>query len=476
MRPLAVEQLIPLLRQGRVGVQEVDPRKEHVVRRVPLLTRVELVLGGPDVDLVQDLAGPDGVQHRLEERRLGPLVHLLVRRLGVNPQLRPLVQHGLGLVVVDHAVDARLEQLELAARRVRAVPGHDAGDLLGVVGAELAAGPGREPLARVVDGPPVRVVGEVEVVAQGHLERLEVADVDDPDAVGAARLGQLQLLGRLLELDGVDPLVVARVADVVEVVVDARAALALRLVGERQPAHVAPVVVGPQQRDALGDVEALLLVLLDFLVQAPGLRHGMDVNLEHLLDDGLLVVHQLLEHEEQGIEAQAALDLGVAGAAHGHGPQAVTRVGLGAAGADAEVLVDGLIVEVVGPRAVVVGAELVLSAHHGLGVRGAEHDLVGVGERLRLGVVGVDHVAPERGPEVVGAQAEDELEDETVELVGVAGGAVPGVGEVGAAVGVSGGRRNMEEGKRESTDPTQLLRPGCSSLMKKPRYRTDGEP
>ena len=44
----------------------------------------------------------------------------------------------------------------------------------------------------------------------------------------------------------VNPLIVARTADVIEVIIDARAATALALFGCWQAADVAPVVVAPE--------------------------------------------------------------------------------------------------------------------------------------------------------------------------------------------------------------------------------------
>ena len=244
----------------------------------------------------------------------------------------------------------------------------------------------------------------------------------------------MHLLGGLLELDGVDPLVVARVTDVVEVVVDTRAAGAFSLVGQREAANVAPVVVGPEEGNVLGDMEALFLVGLDFLVETPGLRDGGYVNLECVFDDGSLIGDKLFEHLQKGAEAKATLDLGIASSSHRHGEQAILGIGLGTKSTDTEVIIDRLVVEVVSPRALVVSPELVLTTHERLGVGRAEDNFVGIGERLVLGIISVVDGSPESGPEVVGAETEKQLADETPEFVCVTSRAVPGIGEVGAVI------------------------------------------
>ena len=82
-----------------------------------------------------------------------------------------------------------LEELKLAASGVEAISVHDVGNILGELGSELTLSPGLKPLRRAVDVPAVSVIREVEEMGDGDLEGLEIADVYDPDAVGAAGLG-----------------------------------------------------------------------------------------------------------------------------------------------------------------------------------------------------------------------------------------------------------------------------------------------
>ena len=117
----------------------------------------------------------------------------------------------------------------------------------------------------------MRIPGEGQEELDGELHRLQVADIHDPDAVGAVFVGEVHLLPDLGDGNGVEPLVGARIADVVEVVVDARAAGALAFVGRRQAAEVAPVVVAPEQGDVVGHAHAVLVVFLHLLVERPDL-------------------------------------------------------------------------------------------------------------------------------------------------------------------------------------------------------------
>ena len=55
-------------------------------------------------------------------------------------------------------------------------------------------------------------------------------------------------------------------------------------------------------------------------------------------------------------------------------------------------------------------------AHHGFFVRGAHDDAVLVGERGVEGIVGGEGVVPHGGPEEVGLEAEEQIEDPGIEL------------------------------------------------------------
>ena len=111
---------------------------------------------------------------------------------------------------------------------------------------------------------------------------------------GAARPREIHLLPGLFDLDGVEPFVVARPADIVEVIVDAVAALTLRA-GRRQPANLSPVVVREQQDDVVRDFHAAIVVVLHFLVERPDLRRSLGRLAGDCSDDATLVGDDGLE-------------------------------------------------------------------------------------------------------------------------------------------------------------------------------------
>ena len=78
--------------------------------------------------------------------------------------------------------------------------------------------------------------------------------------------------------DGVsiEPLIGARIAHIVEVVVNSRAAAALSFIRGRQPANISPVIVAPEQSYVIRNAHAFLVVTLHLLVQCPNLGIGSD--------------------------------------------------------------------------------------------------------------------------------------------------------------------------------------------------------
>src|SRR6478609_6005155 len=110
----------------------------------------------------------------------------------------------------------RLQQLEFATRSIHAIAGHDAGNGFDMLTAEFALDPVFNPLGSAVRLPSLSVIGKIHKVADGDFLWLEISDVDNPDTASISVVCQGHLLSGLLQLNGVDPLVVSWVANIVE--------------------------------------------------------------------------------------------------------------------------------------------------------------------------------------------------------------------------------------------------------------------
>jgi hypothetical protein len=152
------------------------------------------------------------------------------------------------------AVEAH--ELGLADEVEGVVAGHHVGDLRSVCSGELFGGPlGQEVVlghlrhARLVGG-------ELHKVINVDLRGLEVAYVEDPVLARVVVVGLGHLFADERGRRGREPEVVVRRAPVGDVVVDAGAAGAGLFGRARQLADVAVVVVGPAERDVVGDLHA----------------------------------------------------------------------------------------------------------------------------------------------------------------------------------------------------------------------------
>src|SRR5208283_2689041 len=129
-------------------------------------------------------------------------------------------------------------QLRLSTAVELGVLRNDVGDLGCVLWPEFAFGPQARVLGDHFFRPAVRVPGEGDKELDRELHRLQVADVHDPDAVGAVFVSEVHLLPDLGDGNGVEPLVGARIADIIEVVVNSGAAGALALVRRGQATNI----------------------------------------------------------------------------------------------------------------------------------------------------------------------------------------------------------------------------------------------
>ena len=228
----------------------------------------------------------------------------------------------------------------------------------------------------------------------GIFHRLQIADVEDPQFLDAAEVGQLQLLPHVLYGGDVDPLRVAGGTDVVHVVVESPSALALLFLGSRQTAHVAPVVVAEQDGHVVGHTQAGVIVVLHLFIECPDLRSLVSRLAGHLLDDAALVVDDVLQEFCVGAVAHRLVTV----AAHADGHDVVGAVH--ALDALTEEAVEVLFVRgvVPGAPALAVAGILLVVAGHRLVVRRAHHHTHRVGGLQVLGIVGIEGPAPHRGP------------------------------------------------------------------------------
>ena len=92
-------------------------------------------------------------------------------------------------------------------------------------------------------------------ILHGKLVAFEVADVDNPNPVRTVLFGQGHLIPNFCDRAAIKPLITARPAVVIEVIIDSRAAAVLEFPGGRQTADIAPIIFRPKQGHIVGDAQ-----------------------------------------------------------------------------------------------------------------------------------------------------------------------------------------------------------------------------
>ena len=401
MIPFAAADLaLVLICQIRVALEQLAHARRHVVRRHTPLARVQAIEAGRHVH-VEGIGGrADGILHELEVgvahvrgQRAADAHGFVGERIVVRDDTRRLI-------VVGEAVGVGLKLLRAPPRVVARVFIDDGRDVLRVRRTEFARSPITQVLGQPLRRPRLRIPRIRHEEFGRHFHRLQVAHVDDPQPVRAVLVREIHLLPHLGDLGDIQPFVRTWAADVVEVVVDAGAAAALAFLKRRQTADIAPVIVAPEQQHVVRDAHALLVVVLNFLVQRPQLRHLLRFLLELLPDDRTLVADDLLQQVDVGVFRHRL----VAVAAHRHRDHlfVIARV---AQALGPEVTQDVAVAMVI-PRSLAVALPLLLRPHHRFVVGRAHHDAHRVGELAVFLVVVIERRVPHGRPQVVGAHAE----------------------------------------------------------------------
>ena len=127
-------------------------------------------------------------------------------------------------MVVGEAKGGGIDQFGFSAAVVLGVLCEEVGDFCGVLGAEGAGRPGLAEVRGVFRCEQFGVPGHGHEEVDREFHRLQITDVCDPDSRGAVAVREVHLLPDFGDRDGVEPFIVSRTADVIEVVVDAGAA------------------------------------------------------------------------------------------------------------------------------------------------------------------------------------------------------------------------------------------------------------
>ena len=127
-----------------------------------------------------------------------------------------------------------------------------------------------------------------------HLFRLQVAHVDNPDAVDAALVGEVELFAELRHGGGVHPTVVPWATVHVDMIIETQTALALALLLCTLTADVAPVVIAEKECDVIGYGKACIIIALYLGEDSPQLGHGISTSVD-VLDNLTLAVDDLVE-------------------------------------------------------------------------------------------------------------------------------------------------------------------------------------
>ena len=299
--PLAAEQGIVARRDDPQAVVTHAAFGGQRVGRGTLLRGVAAVLLSAEHHPVQQFARLHRVVEHLIEARPVRFGHPVHQRFGLPGDPGVGFETAVGLAVIgEREVGVRVPLLAVLVRGPLVAPAHELGladecevvegvgnlpETVEILPAQQAA----HPLGAVVRGAPeverVDVPGHRQEEIDREFARLDVAGVQQPYAVGRRIVGFAQLLVHQRRRGGVHPQVVVRTAQVGRVVVDARTSGAFLLRGAAQAFHVAVVVVGPDDRHVVGELQPPVVNVEHLLVGCERLRNLLRGFAQHLCQD-----------------------------------------------------------------------------------------------------------------------------------------------------------------------------------------------
>ncbi|MCY1172315.1 hypothetical protein D9M73_124480 [compost metagenome] len=160
-----------------------------------------------DIHLGQVRTGAHGIEDELVKGVTLVGSQRLVDRISAAFELTPRVANALRLAIVFKAITVGLELFGLSPGIVFGVAGGKQRDLRGMLRSKLAFCPGVRPASDLVLSNVRRPPRHGEEELDRQFERLEIADIGDPDLVRAVAMGEIHLLPDLGQRVRIDPLV-----------------------------------------------------------------------------------------------------------------------------------------------------------------------------------------------------------------------------------------------------------------------------
>ena len=183
------------------------------------------------------------------------------------------------------------------------------------------------------------------------------------------------------------------------------------VVGARQFADITPVVVAEQQGDIVRHAHTLVIIILYFLVQRPGLGCSRWVFACDFCDDGALIGDDLFEESDVAAFRHRLVPV----APHADRDDAFVVVHVD--DAFCPETVQHRCIRLVVPGTGAISFPFLLGPEHGLVVGGAHDDAIFGCEDGIFRVIIVEGITPHRRPEVIGFEAQQEFEHPLVKKV-----------------------------------------------------------
>ena len=258
-----------------------------------------------------------------------------------------------------------------------------------------------------------RIPSHIHKHCDGIFHRLEVAHIENPHAVETIIRCESQLLPHILGRCNIQPLRVARSANIVHMIVESPATRMLALLSIWYTTEVTPVVIAEQYQHIVRHSHALVVVIEHLFIQSPYLRSLICWLARNLLDDLPLVLNDGLKQFGICILTHSL----VAITTHTDGNDIVSTLHSLDTLTEEAIEVFLILLIVPGAPLLTIAGILLMIPCHRLMVRCSDDDTHSVGCLQILRVVGIESPSPHSRPEEISFQSEDKLEDFLIETM-----------------------------------------------------------
>ena len=255
------------------------------------------------IQFIQITASVNRIQNQLEIRIFIFSRNLVVQAVCIEREFSVIIHNGFKFVVIFQAIRFAVQRFRRHSSVVFRIKIYHPRNFLGMLFSKLFRSPIFRVFQEIIGIELFRIPSHFHKETDRKFHWFQIANIYNPNLVNAVFISQIHLFPNSLDWTDVDPFRISWSTNIIKVIIHSVTAFVQRFVQIRKLADVAPIVITKQQNHVVRNFHSFIIIILNFLVQSPNLRHFVRIFPSHILDNFTLVFNDIFQQRNVGVFA-----------------------------------------------------------------------------------------------------------------------------------------------------------------------------